>query len=156
MPIVSSNIVRNHNRGNGSRVVHEQHVDHNGDVHEHRYYCPLDHDVDTALTDWVPKLEANLIESEKDSIQTAIEEGADPSSLPRKHITAEQKAKRIVKALMLGSPAKMLKAAQFVQGVSNAQILKFFTQAQGIRIRARQNYILDNQAVFNADEREEL
>ena len=156
MPIVSSTIIKSHNRGNGSLRVFEQHTDHNGDVHEHRYHCPVGHDIDQALLDWVPKLDASLIESEKEAVQQAVEEGQDPSSIVTKHITANQKAKRIVKALMLGSPERMLKAAQFVEGKTNAQIENFFTQAQRVRIRARQNYILDNQATFNGDTREEL
>ena len=156
MPIVTSTIIKSRDRGNGRLAVFEQHVDHNGDVHEHRYSCPVGHDIDQELLNWVPKLEASLIDNEKESIQKAVEEGADPATLSRKHITANQKAKRIIKALMLGSPSRMLKAAEFVQGKTNSQLLNFFTQAQAIRIRARQNHILDNQSVFNSDVREEL
>ena len=56
------------------------HTDHNGDKHEHRYHCPVGHDIDQALLDWVPKLESSLIEGEKESYQSAVEEGADPRS----------------------------------------------------------------------------
>ena len=156
MSIVFSQIVKSRNRGNGRLSVFEQHTDHNGDIHEHRYSCPVGHDVDQALLDWIPVLEVNLIAGEKESYQLAIEEGADPSTLVVRHLSNLQKAKRIVKALMLGSPVKMLKAAEYVQGFTNTQIENFFTQSQRVRIRTRQNYILDNQAVFNADFREEL
>ena len=156
MPIVTSTIIKSRDRGNGRLAVFEQHVDHNGDVHEHRYSCPVGHDIDQELLDWIPKLEASLISSEKESIQKAVEEGADPATLSRKHITANQKAKRIIKALMLGSPEKMLKAAQYIQGFTNAQIENFFTQAQRVRIRTRQDYILNNQSVFTSDLREEI
>ena len=156
MPIVSSEIIKTRNRGNGSRVVFEQHTDHNGDIHEHRYYCPVDHDIDQALLDWIPTLDASLIEGEKESYQQAIEEGQDPNAITLKHLNNTQKARRVVKALMLGSPEKMLKAAEYVQGFTDAQIENFFTVAQRVRIRTRQDYILNNQAVFTADEREEL
>jgi hypothetical protein len=156
MPIVNSIITKQRDRGNGRLAVYEQHTDHNGDVHEHRYSCPVGHDTDQALIDWIPKLNVSLIEGELESYQQAIEEGADPASITVKHISANQKAKRIVRALMLGSPERMLKAAQFVKGKTNAQIENFFTAAQRVRIRTRQNYILNNQAVFDGDEREEL
>lgn len=140
----------------GRLRVFEIHTDHNGDKHEHRYSCPLDHDTDQALLDWVPMLEQSLIDGEKAKVQHAIEEGVDHARITIKHLTAIQKARAIIKGLMLGNPAKMLKAAQFVEGFTNAQLLNFFTQAQAIRIRTRQNYILDNQATFLADAREEI
>jgi hypothetical protein len=158
MPIVSSQIVRNHNRGNGSLSVHEQHTDHLGKVHEHRYHCPLDYDVDTALVDWVATLEASLIEQEKDSIFTSVSEGTDPSTITVKHIPNLQKAKQVLKALMFGEAKDVIKAAEFVSSFSDAQIENHFTETQRIRIRARQDYVLNNQAIIEADDtlREEL
>lgn len=156
MPILDSTITRNHVRMPGKRVVHEQHTDHNGEIHCHRYHCPESHDPSTTLAENAAKVEASLILSEKGTYQEAIQEGADPATLQTKHISASDKAKRVVKALMLGSPAKMLKAAEYVQGFTNAQIENHFTQAQRIRIRERQNYILNNQAVFDGDVREEM
>jgi len=156
MPIVSSQIIKWRNRGNGRLAVFEQHTDHNGDIHEHRYSCLVGHDINQELLDWVPKLEASLIEGEKESLQQAIQEGADPSIIVLKHLNNNQKAKRVVKALMLGNPEKMLKAAEYVQNFTNIQIENFFTQTQRIRIRERQNYILNNQLLFDDDVREEL
>jgi len=156
MPIVSSQIIKSHDRGNGSQRVFEQHTDHNGDVHEHRYTCPLNHNINQALLDWQPILNTTLVNSEKESYQQAIEDGVDPNTITLKHLSNTQKARRVVRALMLGNPNKMLKAAQYVQGFTNAQIEKFFTVAQRKRIRVRQNYILNNQTVFSADVREEL
>ena len=156
MPIINSQIIKSRDRGNGKLAVFEQHTDHNGDVHEHRYSCPLDYDIDQALLDRVPVMDASLISHEKEVIQSLVESGDDPALITVKHLTNTQKARRVVKALMLGSPEKMLKAAEYVQGFTNAQIENFFTQAQRIRIRTRQNYILDNQATFNSDVREEL
>ncbi len=74
--------------------VHKKRI--NGDVHEHRYHCPVDHDINQALLDWIPTLDASLIESEKESYQAAIENGDDPATIITKHLTATQKAKRVV------------------------------------------------------------
>lgn len=156
MPIVSSEIIKSRNRGNGRLAVFEQHIDHNGDIHEHRYSCPVGYDINQRLLDWIPILENTLIESEKKTLQRSVEDGADPADIILKHLTNTQKAKQVIKALMLGSPEKMLKAAQYVDGFSDAQIENFFTVAQRIRIRERQTYILNNQSVFNDDVREEL
>jgi hypothetical protein len=156
MAIVSSEVWKTRNRGNGRLAVFEKHTDHTGEVHEHRYSAPAGHDTAQELLNWVPVLESNLIEAEKNEIQSSIENGADPETITTKHLTGTQKAKRVVKALMLGSPEKMLKAAEYVQGFTNTQIDNIFTQAQRVRIRERQNYILNNQSVFVADLREEL
>jgi hypothetical protein len=114
------------------------------------------HDIDQELLAWIPKLDATLLSSERSTIQRLLENGTDPNDITPKHLNAIQKAKRVIRALMLGSPEKMLKAAEFVQGFTDAQIDNFFTQSQRVRIRTRQNYILDNQSVFNGDQREEL
>ena len=156
MSIVSSTIIKHRNRGNGSLSVFEQHTDHNGDVHEHRYHCPVGYDIDQALIDWVPVLEAALVDGEKESVQQQIEDGVDPASITVKHLTNSQKARRVVKAMMFADPVKGLKAAEYVQGFTDAQIETFFTSAQRVRIRARQNYILDSQTVFDGDLREVL
>lgn len=158
MPIVSSQIVRNHNRGNGRLSVHEEHTDHNGKIHEHRYHCPVGHDVDLALTNLVAILEASLIQNEKDFIFSSVSEGADPNLLSVTHITNLQKAKQVLRALMFGEAKNVIKAAEFVSGFSDAQIENHFTVAERIRIRARQDYALTNQAVIELDEaqREEL
>lgn len=157
MPIVSSEMLKPaRDRGNGYLAVYEKHTDHNGKRHEHRYSCPVGHDIDQELLNWVPTLEAALIKSEKESVQANVENGADPANIIVKHLTNNQKAKRVIKALMLGNPEKLLKAAEYVQGLTSTQIENSFTQLQRMRIRGRQNYILNNQSVFNADIREEL
>ena len=156
MSIVSSTIIKHRNRGNGSLSVFEQHTDHNGDVHEHRYHCPVGHDIDQALLDWVPVLEAALIDGEKESVQSMIEDGVDPASITVKHLTNSQEARRVVKAMMVADPAKALKAAEYVQGFTDAQIENIFTIKQRVMIRTRQSYILNSQSVFDGDLREEL
>lgn len=156
MSVVSSEIIKYRDRGNGRLAVFEHHTDHNGNIHEHRYSCPVGHDINQELLNWVPKLNSTLLSSERAKIQQLLENGTDPADITTKHLNAVQKAKRVVRALMLGSPGKMLKAAEFVQGFTNDQIDNFFTVAQRIRIRTRQDYIINNQSLFNDDQREEL
>lgn len=156
MPIISSEIVKYRDRGNGRLAVFEQHTDHNNDVHEHRYSCPVGHNINQELLNWVPRLDLSLIESEKVAVQQSIENGTDPADIALKHLTNTQKAKQVIKSLMLGSPEKMLKAAEYVQGFTDNQIDSFFTQAQRMRIRTRQDYIINNQSLFADDQREEL
>lgn len=156
MPIVSSKIVKYRDKGNGRLSVFEQHTDHNGQVHEHRYSCHVGHDIEKELQNWAPKLDIALIEMEGAQLQQSVENGVDPATITLKHLTNLQKARTVVKALMLGSPEKMLKAAEYVQGFTDAQIENFFTVPQRIRIRTRQNYILNNQSLFNDDAREDI
>jgi len=158
MPIVSSQIVRNHNRGNGVLSIHEQHIDHLGGIHEHKYRCPLDYDVDLALINWASILEANLIQNEKDIVFNSVSKGADPNLIIVKYISNLQKAKQALKALMFGRAENVIKAAEFVSSFSDVQIENHFTVVQRIRIRIRQDYVLNNQAIIEADamQREEL
>lgn len=156
MPIVSSVILKKPNRGNGTLRVMEQHTDHLGINHEHKYYCPEDHNTEQALLDWVQTLEASLISNEKQEIQSFVENGGNPADIVKKYINNTQLAKAIIKALMWGEPVNLLKAAQYVDSFSDNQIENFFTINQRIRIRSRETYILDNQAIINSDIREEL
>ena len=156
MPIISSEIWKTRNRGNGRLAVYEKHTDHNGEIHEHRYSAPVGHDTDQELLDWIPRLEDSLIESEKEQVQFDIINGADPETITVKHLTAAQKAKQAIKALMLGTSYNVLKAALYIQKFSNTQIETHYSEAQRIRIRRMQNHIIDNQAIFIVDLREEL
>lgn len=156
MPIVSSEIIKYRNRGNGRLAVFERHTDHNGDVHEHRYSCPVGHDIDQELLNWASKLDDVLIEAEEKKLQRLVESGVDPETIEVKHLTNTQKATQVIKGLMLGDPEKLLKAAEYVRGFTDNQVENFFTQEQRARIRTRQDYILNNQSLFDSDIREEL
>lgn len=62
MSIVSSKIIKSRDKGNGRLAVFEQHTDDKGKVHGHWYSCPVGHDIEKELLNWVPKLEATLTE----------------------------------------------------------------------------------------------
>ena len=155
MPIVSSEIWKSRNRGNGRLAVFEKHTDHNGAMHEHRYDCPVGHDVDQEMLDYIPSLELSLIEAEKNQVQSSLEEGADPDEITPKHMTNAEKADRAVRALMQGDSKKILKSAQYVKRLSDAQIRSlFYDTSQITKIRKRQDYVINNQALFADDIRE--
>lgn len=156
MPIVNSEVWKVRNRGNGRLAIFEKHTDHNGDTHEHRYSAPTGHDTATSLSEWASQLGDTLIEQEEGQVKSAIQGGVDPAAIEIKHISQAQKAKQAIRALMLGKPFAMLKAANYIKRFTNAQIESHFTQAQRIRIRAMQNYVIDNQPVFSTDLREEI
>ncbi len=156
MPIVNSEVWKVRNRGNGRLAVFEKHTDQNGQIHEHRYSAPVGHDTDAELLNWIPKLDAQLISSEKEQVKQDIINGADPETITVKHLSTAQKAKQAIRALMLGTSYNVLKAALYVQKFSDAQIEQHFSEAKRVRIRAMQNHIIDNQDVFSTDLREEL
>jgi len=161
MPIESSRIVRTRNRGSkispGLRIaVYARHTDHNGEPHSNWHYCGVNTDLDQKLAEWATDLNDTLIESETNSIQSAIENGSAPDSITLKHITNAEKAKAVIRALMLGKAKNVIRAAEYVQGFTDVQIEKLFTQEQRIKIRERQDLILSNQAAYLADVGEEI
>jgi len=165
MPIVSSQIVKWRDRGNGRLAVFEQHTDHLGTIHERRPSRDAIPDLskeeveiilNQEMLDSVPKLESRLIEQEKKEIQEFIKNSGDPADIIRKHITVDQMAKAIIRGLSSGEPVNLFPAATFVNGFNTTQLRKFFTNDQVTRIEARVLYILDNQIAINGDIREEL
>lgn len=62
MTIISSKIIKFRDKGNGRLAVFEQHTDDKGKVHEHRYSCPVKHDIDKELLNWAATLEKTLAE----------------------------------------------------------------------------------------------
>jgi len=156
MPIVSSTVWKYHNRGNGKLAVFEAHTDHNGEVHENRYRTNVGHDLDAQLAINAVKKSAGLINAEKEKINKAIQNGADPATITTTHISTTQKAKQAIKALMFGDSRKTLKAALYIQGFSDAQIENHFNVEKRIKIRTMQNFVIDNQAVLASDLREEI
>lgn len=156
MSIVSSVVWKIRDRGNGRVAVFEKHTDHTGEVHEHRYSAPSGHDTEASLEEWAIELNGTLIAQEKAVVMTAVIGGADPAEINVKYLTGAQKAKQIIKALMLGKPYKMLKTAKYIQAFTDVQIEQHYTESQCVRIRSMQNYVINNQAVFGADLREEL
>ncbi len=69
MTITSSKIIKFRDKGNGRLSVFEQHTDDKGKVYEHRYSCPVGHDIKKELLNWASTLETTLAESEKQEVE---------------------------------------------------------------------------------------
>jgi hypothetical protein len=156
MAIVSSQILRTHT-GSGRKFVVEEHTDDVGETYTYSYICNLSFDTAAELIINATRIWDNLLEIEKLQIRKRIEEdGEDPANITPKYATNTDKARAVARALMFGNPRLVLRAATYVSGFSDVQLGNFFTANQITRIRARQNFVLNNEAVFLADTREEL
>jgi len=158
MPIISSQIVRNHNRGNGSLSIHEEHTDHTGKIHEHRYHCPLGHNVDTALVDWVAVLETALIEGEKQKVFNAVSAGANPATMTFDYLTDIQSTRSRMEAFLTGQAINVIHMLAWVQSFSvpDLNALGFTSEERG-QINAREGTIdgvkslLETDSLFRLD-----
>lgn len=159
MPIESSQIVRNHNRGNGLLSVHEEHTDHNGKIHEHRYRAPLAYDTDQALIDWIPILDALLISSESDQVTQDALNGADPETMTFNHLLEAESVRARMKAFLTGQATEVIHMLEWVQSFTTPQLngLGFTSQERG-QINAREGTIngvkslLETDALFILDD----
>lgn len=151
MAIVSSVIVRNHNRGNGTLSVHEQHTDHTGAIHEHRYYPPVRHDVNLALKNWAVKLPNFLAENEKGSIRKDVEAGNDPNLTTVVHITDNDKIEVVARTIMDSPGYKVIAGAEFIQTTPNLTLDAIFGATLRAEIKARAATIISNKAAALTD-----
>lgn len=158
MPIVSNSFKSSPLKGNRLSVV-ESYVDHNNNTHTRKYRCPDNWDINARMVAWKPLIEAQLIASEKDDYQQAIEDGRSPTLIVTKHITNIQKLKRLVKAIMRGDDRKVLMALDFIDNLTAPQrqaAINVFTSEQITRIQARLTQLRNNRAELENDTREEL
>ena len=144
MPIISSEVWKVRDRGNGRLAVYEKHTDHNGDIHEHRYSAPVGHDTDQALSEWATSLEATLIDIEKGETKEKIKNGTTPSDLDIKHLSTAEVDEQIIISLMTGAPSDVVEAAQYVALLSNKQIEGIFGADLRKEVRDREKYIIKN------------
>jgi len=153
MPIVLSQIVRNHNRGNGTLSVHEEHTDHVGKIHEHRYNCPLDHDVDLALTNWVPILEAVLVDNEISKAAGDALTGSDPATMTFNHLSEIESVRARMKAFLTGQATEVVHMLVWVQSFSTPDLngLGFTAEERG-QINARAGTIDGVKALLETDQ----
>ena len=159
MPIISSQITRNHNRGNGSLSINEEHTDQNGKIHEHRYRCPLDYDVDLALLSWVPILDQMLIDTEINQAEIDTANGADPATLAFNHLTEAESVRAMMRSFLTNEAMDIKHMLVWVQSFSVPDLngLGFTSEERG-QISAREGTIngvtdlLDTDALFILDE----
>jgi len=152
MPIVSSQIVRNHDRGNGKLSIHEEFIDHNGKIHEHRYHCPLDYDIDTALLSWIPMLDASLIENEAQETTNKTLSGEDPATMTFNHLSDTESVRARMTAFLTGQATQVVHMLAWVQSFSTPDLngLGFTSQERG-QISAREGTIDGVKALLETD-----
>ena len=159
MPIISSQIVRNHDRGNGSLSIHEEHTDHIGKIHEHRYSPPIGYDVDLALADWVPRLDQMLIDAEINQAEIDTANGADPATLTFNHLTEAESVRAMMRSFLTNEAIDIKHMLVWVQSFSvpDLNALGFTTEERG-QISAREGTIngvtdlLDTDSLFILDD----
>ncbi|MGR3221058.1 MAG: hypothetical protein ACUZ8H_14775 [Candidatus Anammoxibacter sp.] len=158
MAIISSRIARNHDRGNGSLSIHEEHTDNFGVIHERRYYCPINYNFAAALTGHIPQLEASIIQAEKDNIREQVENNVNPSTIPLLQITENDRIEYTVKGVMSSRAGDVIEGSKFLKGVSDLTLDSIFDTSKRDRINARVNNIVVNEVAIIADQnqREEL
>ncbi len=158
MPIVSSIITHNQDRGNNSRSVHEEHTDHLGKVHSHRYLTTLDHDVDAALIANAAKMALGIVRRDKGRVRDEVEKGVDPVTITTDHLTAEQRLRQIIMAVMQMQAVDAIRAAEFIDDMTDTDLDRLFDVTIRQRIRTRITGILALKTNLQSDEdlREEL
>lgn len=151
MSIVSSTITRNHNRGDGSKSITEQHTDHNGTVHEYKYTSPVAFNVNTALTSNAIRLAAQLISDERQQVRHQVETGQDPANINVNYLTVDQKIAAVTRAVMSSSSEQVIAGAEFLQAIPNSKFNSLFGGSLRADIRTRINTVIANKAAITTD-----
>ena len=153
MPIVESRIDRTDPQRPGRIRVHEYFRDQTGLEATNIYDVPEDYDTAQHLADAVVFRDAHMIESEAELVELRVLEGEEPGSITTDHITATQKVKAIIFALMRGQAQQVFKAATWLDAnVTNAQLDMALGQPRRIKIRNRITSVLALRTSLEADE----
>ncbi len=136
MAIVSSQIIRDIPQGDGTRRVVEEHTDHLGEVHRFVYRPAEGVNVSTIMAGRVPVLENRLRRAEITQLRTALQSGADPAQIVRRHLTVRQTVRPVVRALMAADAQVAIRLAKFVKDSITDSILDSETSV-AIRTRIR-------------------
>lgn len=153
MPIVESRIDKTEPQRPGRIRVHEYFRDHTGLEMTNIYDVPESYDTAQHLADAVVFRDAHMIESEAELVEQLVLEGEEPASITTNHITARQKVKAIVLALMRGQAQQVFRAAVWLEAnVTDAQLDRAFGVARRIKIRDRITSVLALRIDLEADE----
>jgi len=138
MAIISSQIVKDRNRGNGSRAIHEEHTDHNGKIHERRYYCPIVFDVNAELITNAAEIEAALIEREKEDTFNEMLQGKNPASVTPDLLTEAESVRARMRAFLTGQATEVVHMYDWANSFTTPQLNTLgFTSAERGQINAR-------------------
>ena len=136
MPIVSSSILRVINKQNGI-AVYEQHTDHLGVIHDHRYRTTTDADKDANLANWAAGLDAIIKRNELDAIEQRVSKGEDPNNIATVYVNGNRKLRAVVRAVMRTEAEKVLNAIDYINAITDTTLDTIFNVAKRNRIRAR-------------------
>jgi hypothetical protein len=158
MPIVSSYNNKVLNKPNNRFAVYDEHVDHLGNIHEHRWYCNNTVDQAARRAEWAANFDAHISLSESHRIQELAFSGEDVSIITSDYLTAGEQAKAIIKGFMRSKdPKAMSDTATWIDtNVTNTQLNNMFTLQQATRIRNRVDNIVMNKVFLDGDTSEEI
>lgn len=153
MPIVEFRIDKIELQRPGRIRVHEYFRDHVGLEITNIYDVPDTYDTAQHLADAVVWRDAHMIEAEVELVENRVLEGENPVSILTDHITAQQKVKAIILALMRGQAQQVFKAAVWLDAnVTDAQLNAALGVARRIKIRNRITSVLALRTALEADE----
>lgn len=153
MPIVESRIDKTEPQRPGRIRVHEYFRDHTGFETTNIYDVPEGYDTAQHLADQVTARDLGMIADEARRVESRVLEGEEPASITINHITAMQKVKAIILALMKGRAQQIPKAAVWLDAnVRDSQLDSAFGVNRRIKIRDRITSVLALRTALKADE----
>ncbi len=153
MPIVESRIDKTEPQRPGRIRVHEYFRDHTGLETTNIYDVPEAYDTAQHLADAVVFRDAHMIESEAELVESRVLEGEEPGSVTTNHITAAQKVKAIILALMRGRAQQVFRAAVWLDAnVTDAQLDAALGVVRRTKIRNRIASVLALRTALETDE----
>ena len=153
MPIVESRIDKTEPQQLGRIRVHEYFRDHVGHETTNIYDVSDTYDTAQHLADAVVWRNAHMIKAEAELVEHRVLEGGNPASITTDHITAGQKVKAIILALMRGRAQQVFRAAVWLDAnVTDAQLDVALGVARRTKIRDRITSVLALRTALETDE----
>jgi hypothetical protein len=158
MPIVSSYNNKVLNKPNNRFAVYDEHVDHLGNIHEHRWYCDSTVDQAARRAEWAANFDAYIAKAEAQRIQKFIFNEGAANDVTSDYLTAGEQARAIITGFMRSDdPKAMSDTATWIDtNVTNTQLNNMFTLQQANRIRNRVDNIVMNKVFLDEDTSEEI
>jgi hypothetical protein len=123
MTITSSEIIHNQEQIDGTIHVTERHVDHIGQEYFISYWCLIGTDVNQAMLDRVPILEADSVENELQKLCLRVyENGEDPFTIVTYYATNAEAVKRLLKQFYKRRAWEALYVIGLVNSLSDEQL----------------------------------
>ena len=152
MPIVYSQIIRNHDRGGGRISVYEQHTDHIGKIHDRRYRTFAGDDVNANLAANAAIVEVGIIENEIQRIRDACQSGTDPATITSDYLTEAQRVRACMEAFVTGNLMDIKHMLTWVESFTTQKFNSLgFTSAERGKINAREGSVGAVVSLFDTD-----